>query len=111
MELDLTSKFFKITNQHKDAFAMFVDSPCCLVSQATLKQKNNQSPEKSEYKKLLISKCNSKYNIVKNHRLLNYLQNILESLLKSSEKLIKISDICKKYIIAYIHHPYKLKQI
>lgn len=85
-------KFFE--EFRKEKLNICKDEVNILVGKQDFKTKK----EKSEYKKLLISKCNSKYNIVKNHRLLNYLQNILKSLLNSSEEVIKISDICKKYI-------------
>lgn len=87
-------KFFE--EFRKEKLNLCKDRVSNLLEEKSFKTKK----EKSEYKKWLIAECNSKYNKEANHRLLDYLKSILKSLLHRSEEIVKISDICKKYIVS-----------
>jgi len=56
--------------------------------------------DKAQYKKELTARCNNRYKKGKKYKLLNYLQTISKIILNNSEEIIKIADICKKYILA-----------
>jgi len=62
------------------------------------KKEFNTKKERTQYKKLLTEKCNNKYKKDKNYKLLNYLESIANLFLKNDENIIKLADICKKYI-------------
>jgi len=56
--------------------------------------------DKAQYKKELTARCNNRYKKGKKYKLLNYLQTISKIILDNNEEIIKIADICKKYILA-----------
>lgn len=87
-------KFFE--EFRKEKLNLCKDRVSNLLEEKSFKTKK----EKSEYKKLLIAKCNDKYKKGNSHRLLNYLQKIFKSLLENGEELIKVAGGCKKYIIS-----------